>query len=200
MRSLGVEYDQRMEKEHLCGANRLDLADQARAVQSVKNKLKYHQANLKKIWVRQLQSVQVAKQSSPGPACYTTPDFTQSSALTKGKLSADSSHIGYRWGTAPKYRPDISLEERNLAQQRLQDRRLGQLSSARAHTQAAFRSRDSTPTRSLLRPSTMEGMNIDTMMYNRIPGCTFKIGPRTTPKMWDYTQVRAWPKCSYDRS
>jgi len=112
MRSLGVEYDQQFEKEHRCGANRFDLEDQEQALRQVKDKLKYHQANLKKIWTKKLQTI--SKQESPGPASYQALDFT-SSTITKGKLSADSSHIGYRWGTAPKYRPDISLEERKMA-------------------------------------------------------------------------------------
>lgn len=182
-----------MEREHRCGANRFDLADQEQALTDAKDKLKHHQANLKKMWVKKLQSI--PKHESPGPGSYQALDFT-SSTITKGKLSADSNHISYRWGTAPKYRPDISLEERKMAQKKMQDRRLSQLCSVRAQSHA-HRSRDSTPTRSLLRPSTMEGLDIDTMMYNRIPGFTFKIGPRTTPKMWDYTQVRTWPKCSY---
>jgi hypothetical protein len=30
------------------------------------------------------------------------------------------------------------------------------------------------------------------------PGFTFGISTRSTPKDWDYTAVKLWPKCSYE--
>ena len=99
------------------------------------------------MWDEKLQLF--PKHQSPGPGTYKNYDFTEPThcKLTKGKLSNDQNNICFRFGTASKYRPDLSLEDRKFVQQKI---RFDQFKNTARSKSTARKSRYSTPSNAII--------------------------------------------------